>query len=384
MNILDLKAKAEKIIDDIKNNGVYLKENTLIDYKLELKLSPEANEIVIFLRNFAKDILAFANKNGGILFLGFNEDKATGTITDDGLKEDNIVILQKIDLKNLCDQFTKIFDLQINVDIQMFNIAARRFYYVLIEKHNSVLIPKNDYPEYDLKKGDVIYRGAGNNLKANGKTSEFNTFIETKVNEKNQEFMRIWSSLFPEIFDINPREILIINPLLGRVYGYNSKSNSLMSADLDIDNSPEGPINVVLNAISAGEIGKISTDEGKPIYKLIGEIVVKKDRPRESTSMTTIHAEIKDKCDYKISNIQLKQVMHHLKWVNNPAFNIGKPESDDINPEFSEFIWIESTDDLKNTKKVFFSPNAVNELLPTVNNVDSQIEIYGTPLKKKE
>ncbi|GAK37948.1 hypothetical protein JCM15093_3238 [Bacteroides graminisolvens DSM 19988 = JCM 15093] len=28
MNILDLKAKAEKIIDDIKNNGVYLKENT--------------------------------------------------------------------------------------------------------------------------------------------------------------------------------------------------------------------------------------------------------------------------------------------------------------------------------------------------------------------
>lgn len=66
------------------------------------------------------------------------------------------------------------------------------------------------------EKGDVIYRGAGGNIRANDKTSEFNTFIETKVNEKNKEFMQIWSGLLPEVFDINPKEILILNPQQGK------------------------------------------------------------------------------------------------------------------------------------------------------------------------
>ena len=277
----------------------------------------------------------------------------------------------------------KIFDTQINVDIHPFNIATRKFYYVLIEKHGSTLVPKNDCLEYGFKKGDIIYRGSGGNVKANEKTSEFNTFIESKVNEKNREFMQIWSSLLPEVFDINPKEILIINPQLGKVYGYNAKNHVLASTDIEIDNKKDGPINVILNAISAGEIGKITTDEGKPIYKLVGEIVLNTSETRKYTSITSIHGEIKKKSKYKISNVQLKLVMKYLGWVNNESFTIENPKEKDINSKFSEFIWIEVIDNLKGSKKVVFSPNAVTPLLKIVEDSSKHKEIFGDSLKLK-
>lgn len=383
MKIEELQQKAEKIIDDIKNKGLYLKENTLIDYKLELKVSDKENEVTIFLRNFAKDILAFANNEGGMLFLGFKEDRSTGIIYDVGLNVDSIRILDKIDLKELSDQFIKIFDNSVIIDVKSFQIAARKFYYVLVEKHNSVLIPKIDKPDFDIKKGDVIYRRSANNEKANNSTSHFNNFLEMKANEKNREFIHIWSNLLPEMFDINPREILIINPSIGRVYGYNSKNNVLSSTDVEVDNTKDGPINVILNAISAGEIGRISPDEGKPIYKLIGEIVAKKEKTKESTSITSVNSQLNLKSKYKISHTQLKMIMYHLRWVTTKTFNIENPIDDVINPEFSEFIWIETTDDLKKTKKVVFSPNVVDKLLDVTENEDSHIGIFGAMLKKK-
>lgn len=383
MKIEELQQKAEKIIYDIKNKGLYSKENTLIDYKLELKVSPGENEVTLFLRNFAKDILSFANNEGGLLFLGFKEDKSTGNINDIGLNEDNIRILEKIDLKELSEQFIKIFDNPVIIDIKYFQIAARKFYYVLIEKHNSVLIPKIDKLDFEIKKGDVIYRRSANNEKANKNTSLFNNFLEMKANEKNREFIQIWSNLLPEMFHINPREILIINPSIGRVYGYNSKNNVLSSTDVEVDNTKDGPINVILNAISAGEIGRISPDEGKPIYKLIGEIVVKNEKTKESTSITSVHSQVNLKSKYKISNPQIKMIMYYLKWVTMKTFTIENPIDDVINPEFSHFIWIESTDDLKGSKKIVFSPNVVTELLNVLENKDNHIGIFGMVLKEK-
>lgn len=384
MTIAELKIKAEEIVESIKDKGIYWKENTLIDYKLELNLSEGVNEVIVFLRNFAKDILAFANKEGGMLFLGFNENRDTGEITDVGLKDDNIDVLRAIDLKNLSDQFVKMYDTQINVDIHPFNIATRKFYYVLIEKQGTILIPKNDFLDCNLKKGDVIYRGAGGNIRANDKTSEFNTFIETKVNEKNKEFMQIWSGLLPEVFDINPKEILILNPQQGKVYGYNSKNKVLASTDIEIDNKEDGPINVILNAISAGEIGKISTTEGKPIYKLVGEIVLNNEKTKEFTSMHSIHEKVRQKSKYKIQNIQLKKVMYYLGWVKDDTFSVKEPKEKDINPDFSDFVWIETIDDLKGSKKVVFSPKAVNPLLEIVEDTTKHTEIFGDFLKEKK
>lgn len=187
--------------------------------------------------------------------------------------------------------------------------------------------------------------------------------------------MQIWSGLLPEVFDINPKEILILNPQQGRVYGYNSKNKVLASTDIEIDNKEDGPINVILNAISAGEIGKISTTEGKPIYKLVGEIVLNSEKTKESTSMKSIHDEVSKESKYKISNIQLKSVMLHLGWVKNGAFNIEKPKDEDINPNFSDFIWIETVDNLKGKKKVVFSPKAVHPLLEVVEDSTKHCEI---------
>ena len=59
--------------------------------------------------------------------------------------------------------------------------------------------------------------------------------------------MQIWSGLLPEVFDINPKEILILTPQQGKVYGYNSKNKVLASTDIEIDNKEDGPINAILD-----------------------------------------------------------------------------------------------------------------------------------------
>ena len=66
------------------------------------------------------------------------------------------------------------------------------------------------------------------------------------------------------MFDINPREVLIINPKNNKIYGFNGKDNILSSSEIEIDKTNNGVFNIILNAISAGEIGKISDIEGKP------------------------------------------------------------------------------------------------------------------------
>lgn len=53
--------------------------------------------------------------------------------------------------------------------------------------------------------------------------------------------------MLPEVFDINPKEILILNPQQGKVYGYNSKNKVLASTDIEIDNKEDGPINAILD-----------------------------------------------------------------------------------------------------------------------------------------
>lgn len=48
--------------------------------------------------------------------------------------------------------------------------------------------------------------------------------------------------------------------------------------------------------------------------------------------------------------------MLHLGWVKNGSFNIEKPKDEDINPNFSDFIWIETVDNLKGKKRLCFRP----------------------------
>lgn len=365
MNLNELHSLATTTISNIKDYGIFVKENQIFDYKKTLKINGKEN-VEVFMRNFAIDILAFSNSNGGIVFLGIEEDINTGKFNDVGLDSDSIELLERIDLNIISQKFEKITKVGVGIDLQSFQSVSRKFYYLLIEKQNQVLIPINSFPDYGLNKGDIIYRGSSKNEYANSSTANFNRFLQKKANEINKEFMEIWSKLMPEIFDINPREILLINPKHNKVYGFNGKENVLSSSDIEIDHSEKGVFNVILNAISAGEIGKISDTDGKPLYKIIGEI--KSEKTRDHISITTLHTEARKRSKYVFSNIQMKQVMKYIGWVNDENFRVENPNKSCINDKFSHLIWIETFDKIKNSSKIVFSERAINEILKVVED----------------
>lgn len=378
MNLKELKDDILKTIDNLKNHGKFPKENNLYDYKLELNFYGLTDAVEIFMRNFAKDILSFSNSNGGILLLGIKEDKSTGNLDDTGLNQKNIDLLTKIDLNLISQQFNKIAKTGVDLDLQPFQTGTRKFYYLLIEKQNQIIIPINDFEKYNLKKGEITYRVSGKNATANSTTQDFNRFIQIKANEKNKEFMEIWSKLLPEMFDINPREVLILNPKNNTVYGYNSKENLLSSSEIDIDQTEDGAFNVILNAISAGDIGKISTDEGKPIYKIVGEL--KSKTPRDFIYFSSLMKQIKVISNYNFSSTQLKYVFKYLKWSTDKSFRIENPDETKINPEFNQFMWIEILD---KTHKVVFSKNAIEPIAEAINQPENHLTIFGKELQLK-
>lgn len=378
MNLKDLKEQILITIDNLKNHGQFPKENNHYDYKLELNFYGQSDPVEIFMRNFAKDILSFSNSNGGILLIGIKEDKQTGSFEDTGLNTKNFELLNKIDLNLISQKFDKIAKVGVDLDLQSFQSGTRKFFYILIEKQNQIIIPINDYSDYNLKKGEITYRVSGKNETANSTTQELNKFIQIKANEKNKEFMEIWSKLLPEIFDINPREVLILNPKSNTVYGYNSKENLLSSSEIDIDQTENGVFNIILNAISAGEIGKISNDEGKPIYKIVGEL--KSKTPRDFMYFSSLLEKIKAQAKYNISSIQLKFVFKHLEWITDENLPIENPDKTILNIQFNQFIWIEILD---KTHKVVFSENAINPIVEAINESKNHITIFNKELQTK-
>lgn len=378
MNLKELKEQILIVIEDLKNNGKFPKENNHYDYKFELNFYGLTDPVEVFMRNFAKDILSFSNSDGGILLLGIKEDKTTGNLEDTGLEIKNFDLLNKIDLNLISQQFNKIAKVNIDLDLQSFQSGTRKFFYLLIEKQNQIIIPVNDFPDYKLKKGEITYRISGKNETANSTTQEFNRFLQIKANEKNKEFMEIWSKLLPELFDINPREVLILNPKNNKVYGYNSKDNLLSSSEIDIDQTENGVFNIILNAISAGEIGKISNDEGKPIYKIVGELKTK--TPRDFIYFSSLMEKVKTQTNYNFTSNQLKFVFKYLKWINDEKLPIENPDESKLNADFNQFIWIETLD---KTHKVVFSENAIKPILEAINEKKNHLQIFGKSLQVK-
>ena len=378
MNLKLLKEQVLITIDNLKNHGKFPKENNLYDYKLELNFYGQTDPVEIFMKNFAKDILSFSNANGGILLIGIKEDKVTGYLEDTGLDAKNFELLNKIDLNKISQKFDKIARVGVDLDLQHFQSGTRKFFYLLIEKQNQIIIPINDFLDYNVKKGEIIYRVSGKNETANSTTQDFNRFIQVKANEKNKEFMEIWSKLLPEIFDINPREVLILNPKKNTVYGYNSRDNLLLSSEIDIDQTENGVFNIILNAISAGDIGKISNDEGKPIYKIVGEL--KSKTPRDFIYFSSLSGKIKHQCNYNFSSIQLKFVFKYLNWINDENLPIENPDETKINTSFNQFIWVEILD---KTHRVVFSENAIQPIVDAINEANSHMTIFGKLLQTK-
>jgi len=381
MTLKNLQEQIIQTIDNLKNHGEFPKENNIYDYKLELNYFGLSDPTEIFCRNLAKDILSFCNGNGGIIILGIKEDKLSGTLQDIGLDIKNLDLLNKIDLNLVTQKFEKIAKVGVDIDLQSFQSGTRKFYYLLIEKQNQVLIPVNNFLDYKLKKGEIIYRTSSKNEVANLTTQDFNRFLQIKANEKNKEFMEIWSKLLPEMFDINPREVLIINPKTNRIYGFNGKDNILSSSEIEIDQSDNGVFNIILNAISAGEIGKISDSEGKPIYKIIGEI--KSLKHKEYITLSTLETEVAKKSRFKFTNLHLKCIIKYLKWVNDEKFKIDNPPENSINDRYSDYIWIQTLDTIKDTHKVVFSEKAIDEIIKVIDNQSLHEGVFTRKLDLK-
>lgn len=381
MTLHELKEQISVTIENLKSYGIFPKENNLYDYKTELNFYGSKDWLEVFTRNFAKDIISFSNGDGGIILIGINENRSTGELTDVGLNKENLELLNKVDLNQILQKFQKIAKVDVSIDLQSFQLGTRKFYYLLIEKLNQVIIPINEFLNYNIKKGEVIYRASGKNQIANLTTQGFNQFLHIKANEKNKEFMEIWSKLLPEMVDINPREILLINPKTNKIYGFNGKENILSSSEIEIDQTNNGVFNIILKAISAGEIGKISDIEGKPLYKIVGEL--KSSAPREHISISTLRTETLKKTKFNFSNLQLKVVLKYLGWVIDSGFQVSNPPSDPTIAMFSEFIWLENFDKIKNFHKVVCSEKAINEVLKAINNVDLHEDIFGRRLAIK-
>src|SRR5690606_3706263 len=382
MNLSLLSEEVKSIIEEIKNQGIYKKENDFIDYKRELNHFGLTDENEIFLRNFLKDILSFANNKGGIILIGFAEDKTNGNIDDIGLKQNDLDLFNKIDLNKIHQKLDSITKCNFGLDLQQFQISSRKFFYLLIEKNNDVTIPLKDYPDYKLSKGEIVHRISSKNETANENSQKINRFLQIKANEKSKEFIEIWSKLLPEIFDINPKEILMINPKTNMIYGYNQKDKNLSGSEIDVDKSEAGAFNIILNAISAGDIGKISNDEGKPLYKIVGEI--KTATPRDFISLSTLQSEVAKNAKFNFSNPQIKMVFKYLGWTNSSKFQIERPSENLINEEFKEFIWIENLDTIKGTKKIVFSKNAIEPILTVINDKKVPQEVFDKLLSPKK
>ena len=380
MNLQELKKNVTAIISNLKDNGQFPKENNHIDYKLELKIAPSKSTVDNFLLNFVKDIISFSNADGGTILIGIKENKLTGQHTDIGLDTRNINLLKQVDLNDITQQFEKITKVGISIDLQQFQISTRKFYYLIIGKNNQILIPQKDYPVFKLLKGGIYYRASSKNEHANKSTSDFNRFLQIKANERSKEFMEIWSKLLPEMVDINPREVLILNPMQKKVYGFNSRDNILSNSEIEIDKTQNGVFNIILNAISAGEIGKITTNEGKPIYKIVGEL----QNFKEHISLSSLEKAVKKKTKYKFTNVQLKNVIHHLKWVSNANFKVENPPEGTVNDSFSDFIWIETLDNMNKRTKIFFSSEAIDQIIVIINNHQLHQDIFKKLLIEKQ
>ena len=136
------------------------------------------------MRNLGKDILSFCNGTGGIVIFGIMENRTTNTLEDVGLNIANYELLNKIDLNLITQKFEKICKVGVSLDLQYFQSGTRKFYYLLIEKQNQVLIPINDFPDYKIKKGEIIYRTSGKNEIANITTQDFNRFLQLYIPNK--------------------------------------------------------------------------------------------------------------------------------------------------------------------------------------------------------
>jgi len=135
---------------------------------------------------------------------------------------------------------------------------------------------------------------------------------------------------------------------------------------------------VVLRAITADEIGRIAEDEGKPIFRIVGE--VKEKTEKKSIRFSTVETTVREKAKFRFISPQLKMVLKYLGWTTEENFAVDSPSDNLIVPEFSNMIWIESVDSIKASRKVVFSEHAITPILEVVDDPALHPIVFGKSL----
>lgn len=66
------------------------------------------------------------------------------------------------------------------------------------------------------------------------------------------------------------------------------------------------------------------------------------------------------------------------------VFKIENPPKNTIKEGFDNYLWIETIDTEKDSKKIFFSLNAVQELLNIIEKKENHLTIFGKELDESK
>jgi Putative DNA-binding domain len=387
MTIAKLKEQWDECFVNIRDHNEYKVEGHSIDYKSNLNIPQsldisESNENLVFF-SLAIDIISYANSDGALIILGVEEDKLKDTekFKVCGVNSETSKILENLDCSKLKQLIQKITGYSLAVEKDSKKVLDKVIYALMIPKAEEVLVVQQNYLISNipvLTKGNVHFRDGDGNEKANDTSSRMNKFIQIKANEKSKDFMKIWSNLLPEMIDINPKEILILNVEEQKVYGFNKTGNRLDSGKIKVEDR-SNTFKVILESIQAGEIGKISNDEGKPVYRIVG------DYAESGDPISTCSNIVSQQTNYSISANDIKKVLKYLGFVTTEsiAITLNSKVSDEITTEGKDYIFPICTNQSKNSYTLRFSSECTNKVIETVKNSELHETIFGKILHLK-
>jgi hypothetical protein len=96
--------------------------------------------------------------------------------------------------------------------------------------------------------------------------------------------------------------------------------------------------------------------------------------------MTNLQKQVAKDTNFKFHGLQLKAAMKYLNWVNDDSFPIENPPEGTVNDEFSNFLWVETVNDIPKSTKIRFSPTGVQELATVINKPELHQAVFGKTL----
>jgi predicted HTH transcriptional regulator len=179
MRFKDLCIKLEKIKEGIENKN-YIKENYYLDYKKLFKTEAE-NLADKFLAQFAKDILGFSNKEGGIIIIGVEEPQK-GIYNAIGMTEKQIHAFGMLDTGDVGSRLDGRLanKASVSIDLGAFEIDGELYGYILIEEKQNHIFFRKDCKEWGGIEKNVVYYRENTSNKAAKTPDEIEKYLENR------------------------------------------------------------------------------------------------------------------------------------------------------------------------------------------------------------